>query len=243
MKAAIGLLLSSAILAGCATNHNELDHPVFEASDEANAKGLATRYYIAADIDPSERETLDRHQRYQSFQRGCALDFYTIGEITPQQRRWQLRESGLQSGHLGTYRRFVSESTFEQGMYDISEPLSDDLAWFSEQIMRSPLMPFVLIIGHTNSDGSDGLNQALSENRASSVQAELVAQGFPAERIQHFGVGETSPLRIQDSEGSKYLNRRVELVTFIPSSSNEERKRCKPSWDFARSGNDKEFQQ
>ncbi|MBJ6138923.1 OmpA family protein [Marinobacter litoralis] len=243
MKAAIGLLLSSVIIAGCATNRGELDHPVFEASDEANAKGLATRYYIAADIDPSERETLDRHQRYQFFQRGCSLDFYTIGETTPKQRRWQLRESSLESGHLGTYRRFVSESTFDQGMSDIPGPLQDDLTWFSREIMRSPLMPYVLVIGHTNSDGSQSFNQALSERRSESVQAALVAQGFPENRIQHFGVGETSPLMVLDSVRSRYLNRRVELVTFIPTAPNKREPPCKPSWDLSISGTDEELQQ
>lgn len=231
MKTAVGLLLFSAIISGCATHQDQPSQSAPEVADEARSRGLADHYYIAVDVDPSELNTLDKHQRYQSFRRGCALDFYTLLEAAPEQRRWQLRENDLQSGHLGTYRRFISDSTFQQGKYAITEPLAEDLEWFASELTRSPLMPFVLIIGHTNADGGAGYNQRLSERRARVVHQFLVSKGVPEQRIHQFGVGETSPLTGLDDESSRFLNRRVELVTFIPSGGSRKQSKCSPTMD------------
>ncbi|MEO9525334.1 OmpA family protein [Marinobacter alexandrii] len=243
MKAAIGLVLFSAIITGC-TNHQRASvYPALEAVDEAKARGIADHYYIAADIAPSENDTFDHFQRDQDFRRGCALDFYTLLEPAPKQRRWQLRERSLQSGHLGTYRRFVSESAYPQGKHNIPAQLAEDLEWFAKELIRSPLMPFVLIIGHTNSDGSASYNQALSEKRATAAHQFLISQGVPENRVLKFGVGETSPLQMLDAKRSRLLNRRVELVTFIPSDVSLPQSRCTPAWDLALSNAKGESQQ
>lgn len=236
MKIAIGLLLLSAAFSGCSTHQRGPHIPAFEGYDEARVRGLADHYYIAADIDPSEFDTLDRHQRYQNFRHGCALDFYTLKEEATRHRRWQLRENSLQSGYLGTYRRFVSDSAFDQGKYDIPARLTADLEWFASELTRSPLMPFILIIGHTNADGAVDYNQRLSEQRASAVHRFLISQGVPENRIQQFGVGETSPVSAIDTERSNLLNRRVELVTFIPSTVNQKPSRCTQPWGLAELG-------
>jgi len=138
-------------------------------------------------------------------------------------------ETSCQSSHLGTFRRFVSDSGFGQGKYDIPEPLAGDLAWFAREFNRSPLMPFGLVIGHTNSDGHVSYNQALSEKRAAEVYRFLVSQGIPGNRLQKFGVGETSPLNHLDSAQARFLNRRVEIVMFIPFSANKGQSHCLPT--------------
>lgn len=230
MKTAVGLfLLLSAIVSGCATHRGYPDTASSELAVEARSRGLADHYYIAIDVNPSGHKTSDKHQHYQSFRYGCGLDFYTRLETTSTPRRWQLRESNLYREHLGTYRRFVSDSTFQQGGLAITASLAEDLEWFASELTRSPLMPFVLIIGHTNSDGGAPYNQLLSEKRAGVVHQFLVSKGVPAQRIYQFGVGETSPLTGFDDERSRLLNRRVELVTFIPSSVSQKQSRCTPA--------------
>lgn len=242
MKALVGLLLFSTMITGCAGQQNS---QAFSASgaDEVRAKGLADHYYITSDVDPSERDTLDRHQRYQSFRYGCSLDFYSLLDAEPAQKRWKLRENSLLSGHLGTYRRFVSESSFQQGEHEIPDQLAQDLRWFANEFTRSPLMPFVLIIGHTNLDGGMNYNQALSEKRAENVHRYLVSQGIPESRIHPFGVGETSPLMGVDRSTARFLNRRVELVTFIPSNHSKPGTHCEPSSDVAAVNNRREPKQ
>lgn len=77
----------------------------------------------------------------------------------------------------------------------------------------------IQIEGHTDSKGSDGYNQALSERRAQSVQQWLVSQGnVSASSITTQGYGESRP-RVQNTQpdGSddpvgRQLNRRVEII-------------------------------
>lgn len=67
------------------------------------------------------------------------------------------------------------------------------------------------VTGHTDSDGSDGYNQQLSERRAASVANYLVAQNLKAERFQVLGLGESRPVASNNTEAGKSLNRRVEI--------------------------------
>ncbi|CAH0995439.1 Peptidoglycan-associated lipoprotein [Emticicia aquatica] len=66
----------------------------------------------------------------------------------------------------------------------------------------------LLITGHTDSDGSEELNQRLSENRAKQTQSFLVKEGFKASQIVTEGKGENEPLAPNDTPEGKSKNRR-----------------------------------
>ncbi|WP_374319195.1 OmpA family protein [Pseudoxanthomonas kaohsiungensis] len=71
------------------------------------------------------------------------------------------------------------------------------------------------IRGHTDSKGSDGYNQSLSERRAAAVVAALRQRGAAAD-AQARGYGESQPVAPneidgQDNPGGRQLNRRVEI--------------------------------
>jgi outer membrane protein OmpA-like peptidoglycan-associated protein len=69
------------------------------------------------------------------------------------------------------------------------------------------------IEGHTDSIGSHAYNLRLSEDRARSVSSYLREAGIPAARITAVaGFAETRPVASNDSEASRQMNRRVELV-------------------------------
>jgi len=70
----------------------------------------------------------------------------------------------------------------------------------------------VEIAGHTDSQGSDSYNLALSRDRARSVMSYLVMRGIAQERLEANGYGETRPLADNNTEEGRYLNRRVEVV-------------------------------
>lgn len=70
----------------------------------------------------------------------------------------------------------------------------------------------VLIEGFTDSTGSAEYNRQLSERRANAVRDALVDEGVDARRIRTRGYGEAYPVAANDSEGSRQLNRRVEVV-------------------------------
>lgn len=66
--------------------------------------------------------------------------------------------------------------------------------------------------GHTDSDGDEGSNQKLSEERAQTVLNTLVALGISADRLTTKGWGESTPVDTNDTPEGKANNRRVEFV-------------------------------
>jgi outer membrane protein OmpA-like peptidoglycan-associated protein len=68
------------------------------------------------------------------------------------------------------------------------------------------------IEGHTDSTASAAHNQQLSEKRAASVKAYLVAAGVAADRLTAKGFGATRPVADNGTAIGRAQNRRVELV-------------------------------
>lgn len=70
----------------------------------------------------------------------------------------------------------------------------------------------VEIDGYTDSTGSEQTNQALSAERAQSVEQALVDRSISADRISTHGMGEASPVASNDTAAGRQQNRRVEIV-------------------------------
>jgi outer membrane protein OmpA-like peptidoglycan-associated protein len=73
----------------------------------------------------------------------------------------------------------------------------------------------IVVAGHTDSSGSNALNQSLSERRAQSVSTYLNNAGVIIDRIEVIGFGETQPVASNNTKAGKELNRRVE-ITLLP---------------------------
>lgn len=69
----------------------------------------------------------------------------------------------------------------------------------------------VEISGHTDSDGDDTENKALSQRRADQVKAYLVGKGVASDRLVARGYGEEQPITGNETAAEKAQNRRVEL--------------------------------
>ncbi len=69
----------------------------------------------------------------------------------------------------------------------------------------------ILVMGHTDSKGSEDYNLNLSERRAASVRNYLESQGVAPLRIRSRGFGETVPVADNADEFGRARNRRVEL--------------------------------
>lgn len=69
-----------------------------------------------------------------------------------------------------------------------------------------------LIIGHTDSTGSDQHNAELSVQRAQSVKDYLVSTGGSADKLRAIGMGETYPIASNDTDEGRAVNRRVEII-------------------------------
>ena len=70
----------------------------------------------------------------------------------------------------------------------------------------------ILIAGHTDSSGSAGLNQELSELRAKNVKSAFVAEGVLPSRIETVGFGATAPIADNSTKEGRRQNRRVVMT-------------------------------
>ena len=70
----------------------------------------------------------------------------------------------------------------------------------------------IAINGYTDNSGDKAHNQSLSENRASSVKAEITGAGIAPDRLTSKGFGQDNPIADNSTEEGKAQNRRVELV-------------------------------
>ena len=80
-----------------------------------------------------------------------------------------------------------------------------------ETALRCPTAT-IEIAGHTDSDGEDAANQALSERRAQAVLDYFVKAGLPADRFTAIGYGSTKPVASNDTDDGKAQNRRIEFL-------------------------------
>ena len=100
---------------------------------------------------------------------------------------------------------------FESGRATIDPDSAGLLDRLIETALRCPSAN-IEIAGHTDADGEDGFNQALSEKRAQAVMDFLVKAGLPAERFTAMGYGSTQPVASNDTDEGKAQNRRIDFV-------------------------------
>jgi outer membrane protein OmpA-like peptidoglycan-associated protein len=74
----------------------------------------------------------------------------------------------------------------------------------------------VRIVGHTDSTGSDAINDPLSMARARTVQGYLEDRGVPASRLEVAGRGSREPVADNNSDAGRSKNRRVEIFLREP---------------------------
>ncbi len=67
------------------------------------------------------------------------------------------------------------------------------------------------IDGHTDSQGSNALNKALSERRAAAVKVYLIGRGLSSSRLSSYGFGEDYPIDTNKTSKGRANNRRVEI--------------------------------
>lgn len=89
-------------------------------------------------------------------------------------------------------------------------PVLDQFAQGLDPTMR------VRIVGHTDSTGSDAINDPLSLDRAQSVRDYLVGRGVAASRIETLGRGKREPVADNASDSGRARNRRVEIFLRDP---------------------------
>jgi outer membrane protein OmpA-like peptidoglycan-associated protein len=109
-----------------------------------------------------------------------------------------------------------SDISFSVGRADVQPNFRAILDTFSNGLVRNTNTN-VTIIGHTDSTGSDAINNPLSMNRAASVRDYLTSRGVAVSRIAIDGRGSREPLVTNDTSANKAKNRRVEIFVAEPA--------------------------
>jgi outer membrane protein OmpA-like peptidoglycan-associated protein len=113
---------------------------------------------------------------------------------------------GAQPARFATFTLFFVEGKDE--FTDESKRAVDGI--FTE-IARRPV-PDVIVIGHTDTVGSDQINDALALQRAELVRRELVRRGVAADSVQAIGRGKRELAVPTPENVAEPRNRRVVIL-------------------------------
>ena len=100
---------------------------------------------------------------------------------------------------------------FESGRATIDKDSMGLLDKLIETALRCPTAN-IEVAGHTDSDGDNNTNMALSEKRAQAVSDYLIKAGLPPDRLKAVGYGSSQPVAANDTDDGKAKNRRIDFV-------------------------------
>ncbi len=103
-----------------------------------------------------------------------------------------------------------SDISFDTGRHDIKPSLRPVLDRLAQGLADHPVTR-ITIVGHTDSTGSDAVNNPLSVNRAAAVRDYLVPRGVASSRVSIDGRGSREPVADNATAQGRAMNRRVEI--------------------------------
>jgi len=119
----------------------------------------------------------------------------------------QMRTSLFQSGKVALYGIYFTTDSAE-----IEAESGETLREIARLMQENPELN-IIVVGHTDNQGSWEHNMDLSERRAASVAVSLNNDyGIDPGRLRSAGVGYLAPAATNNTVEGRQLNRRVELV-------------------------------
>ena len=103
-----------------------------------------------------------------------------------------------------------ADVSFDTGRSDIKSNFRPILERFANTLNDNQSTT-VSIVGHTDSTGSDNVNDPLSIDRAAHTRDYLAQRGVSPNRIMIDGRGEREPIASNDTDSGRARNRRVEI--------------------------------
>ena len=105
---------------------------------------------------------------------------------------------------------FDSGILFATGKSNLTAEAKASVKKLAEILVKYPDTN-VMITGNTDNQGSDEMNQKLSEKRAEAVSNYAVSLGVLKSRLTTVGNGEANPVASNDTADGRAKNRRVEI--------------------------------
>ena len=143
-----------------------------------------------------------------------------IGAIIGHQMDQQAKE--IRQNIPGAVVERVGEGiqvTFESGLlFDFDSDQIKDAAASNLQNLAKSLDNYpktdLLIVGHTDAQGSDSYNAELSQRRAQTTARYLESAGVDPSRLRTMGRGESEPVADNTTAAGQQANRRVEVAIY-----------------------------
>jgi outer membrane protein OmpA-like peptidoglycan-associated protein len=144
----------------------------------------------------------------------------TAGAVIGHQMDQQAKE--LKQNIPGAVVERVGEGlqvTFDSGLLfdydsDVLRPAAqDNLTSLAASLDKYPNTD-IMIVGHTDSVGTDSYNMSLSERRSAAAVNFLVNHGVARARLRSAGRGETEPVAANATAEGRQQNRRVEVAIY-----------------------------
>jgi len=138
-----------------------------------------------------------------------------IGNYMDQQEaelRAQLQGTGVSVTRVGDQiiLNMPSNITFATNQSTVQPQFNQTLVSVA-LVLKKFDKTIVDVYGHTDSQGDDAYNLALSQRRAVAVATILANQGIDQRRFYIEGKGESSPIASNATEAGRAQNRRVEI--------------------------------
>lgn len=130
-----------------------------------------------------------------------------------QKLRESLANTGVEVAREGNQIKLTMPEnvTFATGSYELSPHARMSLDKASETLAKY-VDTNITIVGHTDSTGSDEINNPLSQNRAQAVAHYLNNRGVAANRMSTVGRGSYQPIAPNTTVEGRAQNRRVEVL-------------------------------
>jgi outer membrane protein OmpA-like peptidoglycan-associated protein len=168
------------------------------AAEDAARRAEADRAAARADAERAQRMAEDAKR-----ERDAALQklYVSLSEILDTKRETR--------GFIVN----LGDVLFDTGKATLKPAAREKLSKLAGILLAYPGTLLLEIEGHTDSVGSDQLNNKLSQDRAGAVSSYLVSSGVKSEKIKAVrGFGKSKPIATNDTAAGRQQNRRVEVV-------------------------------
>jgi outer membrane protein OmpA-like peptidoglycan-associated protein len=191
-------------LAACATNTGTV-------ADDRRVQGAVLGTLAGA----AAGAAIDDHKRGRGALIGAAVGGLAgagVGHVLERQKEEidRIPDAAVEQQGEALLVTFPGEVLFDSGSSTLAPGAFGRLDQLADTLGRHPDM-LVIVKGHTDDEGPEGANQALSERRADAVRSYLVAQGVSPARVSAVGLGESQPLVTNTTAEGRQQNRRVEI--------------------------------
>ncbi|MFP5234478.1 MAG: OmpA family protein [Acidobacteriota bacterium] len=186
-----------------------------QAAQRAQAEAAAEEAAARAAQAKAAREAAEAQAQAARQQAQAAQQQAAAAAAQAQQMRERLRQQLNQVLQTRETARGLivnmPDVLFAFNKYNLKPEAREKLAKVSGILLAYPDLK-VQVEGYTDSIGSDGYNQKLSEERADSVRTYLTSQGVADNNITAQGYGKSDPVASNTTAAGRAKNRRVQLV-------------------------------